>query len=243
MSVINFYDENICQNSVLMVFEDCEIIANASVLENRSEYIKNALEIDHKKISFVYSPVTWYQLATFTRRCYTLAGFPKDKHFETEDECLSVDKELEFMTMYVDDKAFESRAKFLSFMGAGRDVWHQYDCILRRVYEEKNRCIEYVDIVILDRYRENIPITLEYFTVCLASAMLKDPKFRQNFFKRYRREMSEMSSHTWTRLMNLYFKGEAEALERWDTPLEKASFENVQYQYEHVGEILLRRPL
>lgn len=245
MSVINFYDENICQQSVVIVVEDYEIIANASILRNRSEYIKNALEIDPKKVSFVAAPVTWYQLATFTRKCYALAGFPPDdKHFDIEDECfrhfggLDVDKELEFMTMYVDDKAFEYHAKFLSFMGAGKDVWDQYDLTLQQVYEEKNGCIEYSNIFVLDRYRENIPTTLKYFTMCLASTMLKDPTFRQRFFSRYRHELSNMSSKTWTRLMNLYFKGESEALDRWDTPLEKASFENVQYQYEHAGKVL-----
>lgn len=191
--------------------------------------MEHALEVDPANIIFS-NAATWYQVYTFVRECYKLAGFERYEHYIKD-----FDHETEFFTLYQSANAYEIKAKFLSFMGAGMDVWDDYDCLLQKVYSEKMPSINHDDIMVLDQYRENMPKTMKLLTLCIATTMLQNPTFRKVYFHDKKDSVRQISADTLGAIMNFYFLGEAEALQAWDSQLEAASFQHVQQQYKNVG--------
>ena len=230
----HFYDETIHKDLITLRVENYAFTANASVVKNRSVYIANALEVDRKIILFSESTVTSFQLRTFLRMCYKIAGFEYDEYYEKDE-----DHYTEFMELYFSNTACEVQFKFLGFMGADVTMWNAYDTLFTRVYEEKHPyVIFYKDIFIIDKYRENIPKTLDYMSLYIASTMMMDIEFRKKFFCEKRSDESTLSSTTLARITEIYFTGEAQVFERWDTQLEKACFTHVKEQSKEVGRLL-----
>lgn len=230
---IHFYNETLCKDLITIRVENYAYTANASVVKNRSVYIADALEVDRALILFPESAVTSFQIRTFLRMCYEMAGFDDDEYYD-EDE----DRDTEFMELYLNDMACEIQFKFLGFMGADVMMWNTYDTLFTQVYEEKHLCINYEDIFIVDQYRENIPKTLEYMALYIASTMMMDIDFRKKFFCEKSSDVSTLSPTTLARITEIYFTSEAQVFERWDTQLEKACFTHVKEQSREVGKLL-----